>query len=144
LVLIVALAFALRLLLRSTPPKSADQVDATEPSSRPAPAAEAQKGTVPGSVAERVLPNVSQGARNTIQGKIRVAVRLNVDASGNVTEARLTSPGPSKYFANQALQSAHRWKFKPRQVDGQPSASTWLLKYQFGRSGTEVIPSETQ
>ncbi len=135
---------AWKLVAGLTPPKSADQVDATEPSSRPAPAAEAQKGTVPGSVAERVLPNVSQGARNTIQGKIRVAVRLNVDASGNVTEARLTSPGPSKYFANQALQSAHRWKFKPRQVDGQPSASTWLLKYQFGRSGTEVIPSETQ
>jgi TonB family protein len=144
LVLIVAVAFGLRSLLRPTPPKSSDQHEATQSSSRRGPAAEVQKGTAPGSVAERVLPNVSQASRNTIQGKIRVAVRLNVDASGNVTDARLTSPGPSKYFANQALQSARRWKFKPRQVDGQPSASTWLLKYQFGRSGTEVIPSETQ
>ena len=57
---------------------------------------------------------------------------------------KLTSPGPSKYFANQALQSARRWKFKPPQTDGQPTASTWLLKYQFGRAGTEIIPSETR
>jgi len=83
-------------------------------------------------------------ARNTIQGRIRVAVQVSVDTTGNVSEAKLTSPGPSRYFANQALQSARRWKFKPPQVDGRPTASAWLLKYQFGRSGTEVIPSETR
>jgi len=104
----------------------------------------AQKGTVQGAVTERVLPNISQGARNTIHGKIRVTVRLTVDASGNVTEANLTSAGPSKYFANQALQSARRWKIRPPQVDGQLTSSVWLLKYQFGRSGTEVLPSEVR
>jgi TonB family protein len=144
LVLIAALAFGLRSLLRSKPSTSDAQNSAAPASSQPAPATELQKGTLSGSVAERALPTVSQGARNTIQGRIRVAVRVSVDATGNVSEAKLTSPGPSRYFANQALQSARRWKFKPPQVDGQPTASAWLLKYQFGRSGTEVIPSETR
>ena len=137
LVLIAALAFGLRSLLRSKPSTS-DAQNSAAPASQSAAATELQKGTLPGSVAERALPTVSQGARNTIQGRIRVAVRVSVDTTGNVSEAKLTSPGPSRYFANQALQSARRWKFKPPQVDGQ------LLKYQFGRSGTEVIPSETR
>jgi len=138
---ILAAFFGLR-LIRSAPSGSRDHTAATQ-SSPPSPATVSQQGTVPGAVAERALPNVSQGARNTIQGKIRVAVRVDVDATGSVTEVKLTSPGPSKYFANQALQSARRWKFKPPQTDGQPTASAWLLKYQFGRAGTEIIPSET-
>lgn len=140
---ILAAFFGLR-LIRSTSSESRDQGAVTQSSTQSAPpslATASQQGTAPGAVAERVLPNVSQGARNTIQGKIRVAVRVSVDATGNVTDAKLTSPGPSKYFANQALQSARRWKFKPPQADGQPTASAWLLKYQFGRAGTEVIPS---
>jgi TonB family protein len=144
LVLIAALAFGLRSLLRSKPSIYDAQNSAAPASSQPAATTELQKGTLPGSVAERALPTVSQGARNTIQGRIRVAVRVSVDTTGNVSEAKLTSPGPSRYFANQALQSARRWKFKPPQVNGQPTASAWLLKYQFGRSGTEVIPSETR
>ena len=143
LVLIAALAFGLRSLLRSKPSTS-DAQSSAAPASQSAAATELQKGTLPGSVAERALPTVSQGARNTIQGRIRVAVRVSVDTTGNVSEAKLTSPGPSRYFANQALQSARRWKFKPPQVDGRPTASAWLLKYQFGRSGTEVILSETR
>ena len=143
LVLIAALAFGLRSLLRSKPSTS-DAQSSAAPASQSAAATELQKGTLPGSVAGRALPTVSQGARNTIQGRIRVAVRVSVDTTGNVSEAKLTSPGPSRYFANQALQSARRWKFKPPQVDGRPTASAWLLKYQFGRSGTEVIPSETR
>src|SRR6266496_3740363 len=137
--LVVAAFFGLR-LIRSTPSGSRDQAPVTQ-SAPPSPAAAAQQGTVPGAVAERALPNVSQGARNTIQGRIRVAVRVSVDATGNVTDAKLTSPGPSKYFANQALQSARRWKFKPPKADGQPTASAWLLKYQFARAGTEITPS---
>jgi len=138
---IMAAFFGLR-LIRSAPSGFRDQAAATQ-SAPPSPATAQRQGTVPGAVAERALPNVSQGARNTIQGRIRVAVQVRVDATGNVTDAKLTSPGPSKYFANQALQSARRWKFKPPQTDGQPTASAWLLKYQFGRAGTEIIPSET-
>jgi TonB family protein len=146
LILLVALVFGLRSLFRSGQ-TVADRLPAEQisrPNSSPSPAAQNNRGSMAGAVAERVIPSISQSARNTIQGKIRVAVRLGVDANGNVTDARLTTAGPSKYFANQALQSARRWKFKPPQTDGQPTSSTWLLKYQFGRGGTEVIPSEVR
>jgi len=91
-----------------------------------------------------VQPNVSQGALNTITGKIRVVVRVGVDSAGNVTDANLTSAGPSKYFSNKALESARKWKFIAPQANSQPAPSAWLLKYQFGRSGTEVLPSQVQ
>lgn len=125
---------------KTSPPDSVQNVPATQASS----ASTTQKGTAAGAVAERVQPSVSQGARNTIQGKIRVAVRVTVDSAGDVTDATLTTAGPSQYFASKALESARKWKFTPPQVDGQPTASAWLLKYQFGRGGTEIFPSEVQ
>jgi TonB family protein len=91
-----------------------------------------------------VLPEVSQGARNTIQGHVKVSVQVSVDASGNVSQARFISPGPSKYFANQALTAARRWKFGPPQLNGHPSPSEWILRFQFGRTSTQVFPAETK
>ncbi len=92
---------------------------------------------VPGAVAHRVLPEASQGARNTIQGKVKVRVRVAVDSSGNVTDAKFDSAGPSKYFARLAMQAARDWKFAPPQVDGHPVASEWTVRFAFGRAGTE-------
>lgn len=95
-----------------------------------------------GEVARQVLPVVPQSARNTIQGKVRVAVRLRVDPSGKVSSATLASAGPSKYFAKLALNAAQQWQFTPPQENGQPSPSTWLLRFQFGRTGTQVFPAQ--
>jgi TonB family protein len=95
-----------------------------------------------GDVARQILPDVPRSARDTIQGRIKVGVRVNVDSSGKVTEATLTSPGPSKYFANLALKAAQQWEFTPPQIGGQNAGSTWLLRFQFGRSGTQVFPSQ--
>jgi TonB family protein len=91
-------------------------------------------------VVRQVLPDVPRSAMNTIQGKIRVSVRVDVDSSGKVASATLTSPGPSQYFSRLALQAARRWEFKPPQVNGQPARSAWLLRFRFGRTATEVSP----
>ena len=93
---------------------------------------------------QQVLPDVSRGAQNTIEGHVKVSVQVSVDASGNVSQAKLVSPGPSKYFANHALAAANRWKFTPPQVDGQAAASEWILRFQFGRTNTQVFPQETK
>jgi TonB family protein len=85
---------------------------------------------------------VSPSARDTIEGKIRVRVRVQVDASGNVTEARLESAGPSKYFARLSVEAAREWKFTPSQVQGRPVASEWVLRFGFRRTDTEVIPEQ--
>ena len=104
----------------------------------------AQKGVTRGSVLRQVLPDVSRSAQNTIEGRVKISVQVSVDASGDVSQAKFVSPGPSKYFANLALAAARRWKFNPPQVDGQAAASEWVLRFQFGRTSTQVIPAETK
>lgn len=91
-------------------------------------------------IVRQVIPAVPRSARNTITGKIRVSVRVNVDSSGKVTDATLTSPGPSKYFANLALNAARGWEFSTAQASGQPTPTAWMLHFRFGRGGTQVSP----
>ncbi len=93
-------------------------------------------------VAQRVMPEVPQFARETIHGKFQVGIRVAVDAKGNVTNAGFESAGPSKYFANLALEAAKQWKFKPPRSDGQPVSSVWILRFQFTRAATEITPVE--
>ena len=102
-----------------------------------------QGSVVKGAVAERILPHISEKASLTIQGKIKVKVRVKVDSSGKVSDAALESPGPSKYFANQALQAARNWRFKPAQVDGKAVSSVWILLFQFAQTATDATPVET-
>jgi TonB family protein len=73
---------------------------------------------------------------------VKVSVQVSVDASGDVSQAKFVSPGPSKYFANLALAAARRWRFNPPQVDGQAVVSEWILRFQFGRTSTQVFPAE--
>ena len=113
----------------------------------PAPTPSREKTTrqrvTAGQVAQQVLPDVPPSARNTIRGKVAVGVRISVDSSGNVTQAELDSPGPSKYFARLALEAAQQWKFEPPRMDGRGVLSDWLLRFEFTGSGTKVIPRET-
>jgi eukaryotic-like serine/threonine-protein kinase len=104
----------------------------------------AQTGTVRGSVLQQVLPDISRSAQNTITGRLKVSIRVDADASGNVSQAKFVSPGPSRYFAGHALDAARRWKFTPPQVNGEAVPSEWLLKFQFGRNSIQVSPAETR
>jgi TonB family protein len=105
--------------------------------------ATAAVGLVPGEVLQRVLPEVPQRARATIQGTIRVSVRVSLDSSGNVTEAEFDSPGPSKYFARLALEAAQAWKFAPPRVAGRNVLSDWILRFEFTKDATKVLPTQT-
>jgi TonB family protein len=91
---------------------------------------------------EQVLPEVSDKARGTIQGKVRVTVRVHVEPAGNVSPAELDSPGPSKYFADIALQSARRWEFTAPEVNGHSVPSNWLIRFEFSQSGTRAFPKQ--
>lgn len=110
----------------------------------PAPASGAINGaTVPGAVLHRALPDVPRSAADTIRGHVRVGVRVQVDRRGNVAHADLESPGPSRYFANLALNAARNWKFRPAQAHGRAVPSVWLLHFAFAPTGPEVTPVET-
>ena len=95
-----------------------------------------------GEVLDQILPDVSEKARASIQGKVRVTVRVHVDPSGSVSGADLDSPGPSKYFADLALQAARRWAFTSPEVDGHSVPSEWLLRFEFSQKDTKVTPSQ--
>ena len=96
--------------------------------------------SAPGAVFERFVPQVSEKSRETITGKVRVTVRVSVDAAGKITDASLASPGPSRYFANLALRAAKRWRFSPPRTGGESVPSNWSLRFVFGRESTEVQP----
>jgi TonB family protein len=95
-----------------------------------------------GKVVRQVMPDVSQGARNTIRGKVRVSVKVNVDPSGKVTDAAFEAPGPSKYFADAAIRAAKNWTFAPAKANGENVASQWLLRFEFAPAGTETFSAE--
>ena len=110
-------------------PSTSAQEPLSTPDSAPPSAASA--------ILQQVLPEVSRGSRNTIRGTIRVKVRVAVDSSGNVSNANIVSPGPSKYFANLALQSAGKWKFAPAKANGDVG-NEWILTFEFRQSGTHA------
>ena len=118
-------------------------VAAEKPEGIPAARGKAARALTAGQVAEQVLPNVPQSALDTIRGTVRVAVSISVDSAGNVTEADLDSPGPSKYFAALALEAAQQWKFDPPKVQGRSVLSDWLLRFQFTKNGTKVVPVQS-
>jgi TonB family protein len=95
-----------------------------------------------GQVAHKAMPDVSQKALETIRGKVRVSVKVNVDASGKVTDAAFEAPGPSKYFADAAIQAAKNWTFAPPNSNGEKVPSEWLLRFEFAPAGTETFSAE--
>jgi TonB family protein len=92
----------------------------------------------PGSALNRVLPAPSRGALNTIHGRIKVRVRVAVDATGNVTRTNFVTAGPSQYFARLAAQAAQKWKFAPAIANGQPASTEWTILFEYTRSGVEA------
>lgn len=118
-------------------PEQSSSITSQTPVSPPA-----EAPTVPGAsasdassrVVHQVLPDVPQKARDTIRGTVRVGIKVSVDPSGNVTDATIDSPGPSKYFANLALQAAPQWKF----ASVRDGSSNWTLHFEFSAYGTQA------
>jgi len=128
---------------QSPPPKPSPMPEpvASNPSSQPHPA-EPEPGDARTSpspdVVHHVIPQPTSGARRSIQGKVAVSVRVQVDPRGNVVGANYESEGPSKYFARIAMEAAQRWTFKP-----SPDNSTreWILLFHFRKDETKVVPT---
>jgi TonB family protein len=104
----------------------------------PAPARNQAEESSRREIVQQVLPEVPRSAANTIHGRVRVRVRVTLDPSGNVGKASFNSPGPSKYFANLAMQAARKWKFATGQVDGRNVPNEWILQFEFRRTGTKA------
>ena len=113
----------------------AAQLETKSPGAESAEPRGEQKNAATDEIVERATPHVSPGAQRSIRGRIKVRVRVQVDAAGNVTDARLKQAGSSRYFAHTALEAARRWKFAPS-ADG--NRRDWILLFAFTRARTEM------
>jgi TonB family protein len=132
----------------AAPPRSSPSVTPTPATVRTEtlPSANASNTSAPsaarGDVLDQILPDASPKALATIHGVVRVGVRVHVDPTGNVSDAALESPGPSKYFADLALQAARKWQFASPEVGGHSTPSEWLIRFHFTPSGPKAIPTQ--
>jgi TonB family protein len=114
--------------------KKEDSRAADKSSSRDdASAADFGRPVPPSSIAKRVLPDIPRQGRDTINGRVTINVKVDVDAAGNVTNATSLSPKVSKFFTKYALDAAREWKFTPKE---QPHAL--VIKFLLRRTETEV------
>jgi TonB family protein len=111
-------------------------------SKEPAPTPEPKLETVAPAtgILEQPLPDIMDRARNTIHGRVKFNVRVDVNPSGTVTEAKLESSGVSKYFSERALAAVRQWKFEPVNVNGSQVGQRWRVRFEFLKSGTKVQP----
>jgi TonB family protein len=95
-----------------------------------------------GEALDQIAPKPSAKALSTIQGTVRVAVKVHVDTAGNVAEATLDNSGPSKYFADLALKAARQWVFTPPETNGRSVPSDWLIQFHFTQSGVQMTSQQ--
>jgi TonB family protein len=111
----------------------------------PAPVAK-NASSVPerGEALDQVTPQVLAKALATIQGTVRVVVKVHVDSAGNVSEATLDTTGPSRYFADLALKAARQWVFTPPEANGRNLPSDWLIQFGFTQAGAQATANQIQ
>lgn len=125
---------------KTSPSPASLRADTLPPANAPKSAGTASKQ---GEVLDQVLPEISERARGTIHGTVRVSVLVHVDAAGNVSQAEFDSPGPSQYFADLALKAARRWEFNPPEAGGRSVPSEWRVRFEFSQSGVKTFPKQT-
>jgi eukaryotic-like serine/threonine-protein kinase len=129
-VLIAALGAWLMRAPRTEPVQPAENV---QPVEKPKAVNPAPETPARGGILSRVLPEIPSKARNTINGKVIVNVKISVDRSGNVQSATIEPPRSSKYLSELTVGAARRWKFEPGSA---PEA--WLLRFELFRDRTTV------
>ena len=92
-----------------------------------------EDGASPLTALHEVIPEVPQSVRRTIQGHIKVWVRVTVNPRGSVSAAVADRTGPSRYFQRQAIEAAKKWTFPA--VDAPPQR-TMQIRFDFSRDGT--------
>ena len=139
IVLIGAMVLEQKMTTRKQPP-SPSASTATE--TKPVPAAAAPIPAPPEDpIRHRVVPGTSANTKKKIHGVIKISVHVDVDPSGKVIAAKIVSPSSSEYFNNLSQEAAAQWEFTPPQENGTPEPSAWLLRFQYSRRSSEVLPS---
>jgi TonB family protein len=127
---------------RTDKPGPAVIISKVAPAAPSEPSLPASGDLIPGAVSRRALPRVPVSASNTIWGTVRVSVIVDVDPRGRVVEAKLDSPGPSRYFDRLSMAAAQDWKFTPPRVDGGIVPSEWVINFGYSKTDTSASAAE--
>jgi hypothetical protein len=75
---------------------------------------------------------------------VEVLIRVSVDKRGTVADAAYVVPGAGNYFARISQRAALSWKFKPPVENGDAESSVWMLRFNYGRAGTEATATQQE
>jgi TonB family protein len=89
-------------------------------------------------VIRQVLPDIPAKALRTIHGTARVAVKVIVNQSGDVTGAIL-EPGGSPYFSRLAVEAARKWRFVPSDT----ASREYHLRFEITQTFTKAVIQRT-
>lgn len=88
-------------------------------------------------IQRKVLPVVSEKARSTIRGGVRINVRVQLNPDGTVSSAALANPAPSQFFADLALKAARQWQFaSPSSSPSEPLPPSTIIRFDFTQTST--------
>lgn len=117
-------------------PASRSATPVSVPASQPAPS---KVNPLAPTVLRKVLPVVSEKARATINGTVRVNVRVQLNPDGTVSSAELANPAGSQFFADLALKAAQQWQFGPPTADDTaPVPSSTVIRFDFTQITTSA------
>jgi len=90
-------------------------------------------------VLRKILPVVSEKARSTINGTVRINVRVQLNPDGTVSSAELANPAGSQFFADLALKAAQQWQFGPPSSDDTlPVPPSAVVRFDFTQISTSA------
>lgn len=126
----------------ATPPAPS----ATRPASRTGessrsiipPAQSTTKNAEPAAALHEVQPEISEGIRSRIEGRVVVPVEVRISDAGSVTDAVAKGNGDSvyRYLAEQAVKAARSWRFSAAKSQwGTAVASRKTLEFVFTPPG---------
>jgi protein TonB len=124
---------------RKSPPTPLDQ----RPLSGEAAAPEGAAQVLPGKGIEdegeavpvfKIAPKYPRkAAQNRIEGWVKV--EFIITEKGTVTDAVIVDSQPRRTFDRSVIQSIHKWRFKPKIVDGRPvrRKATQVIKFKLAK-----------
>lgn len=126
---------------RPEPPKPEEAAKPDPPAKPEADPAQEEKPVITiqdGSLPGQPMPEVTNQARRSIRGRVKVNLRVEVGPSGAVTDAKIEGSGGSRYFSDLSLKTVRQWKFDPVNVNGSETGQRWRIRFEFLKSGTKV------
>jgi TonB family protein len=79
----------------------------------------------------QVTPTVPSSLLAAVPDGTGVDLKVQIDPSGNVSEASLLSRDSQPVVANMVADAAREWQFEPARLNGKPVPSEMILHFRW-------------